>query len=95
MSWTTVGPGSASWVTAGSSALSWGDEQSSVVTWTPEGSSAVSYSADTQTSRVWAQLSPIVVEGVDFRLEMTESYPMRMVEDRPVTIADVFPEGIP
>lgn len=75
MSWTTVGPASASWTT--------------------EGTSAQTYSADTQTSRVWSQLSPIVVEGVDFRLQMTESYPMRMTDDRPPTIADVFPEGMP
>lgn len=45
----------------------------------------------------WSPLRSLVSadDGVDFTLEFREQYPEIMVDDRPLAMADIQPEGRP
>lgn len=74
-----------SWNTVGSEGASWATQTAQSASWTTTGTYVPP----------WTQLSSVVSDGVDFRPEMRDDYPMTMQEDRSVTMVELYPEGIP
>lgn len=74
-----------SWSTIGADSASWSSQTAQSASWEAAGTYVPP----------WTQLSSVVSDGVDFRAEMRDDYPMPMQEDRSVTMVELYPEGIP
>jgi hypothetical protein len=75
--------------------MSWTLIDAGVASWVTQTSQTASWSTTSVYVPPWTQLSSVVSDGVDFRAEMRDDYPMPMQEDRAVTMVELYPEGIP
>lgn len=77
--------------------MSWVLIDAGVASWVTQTAQAASWSTTSVYVPPWTQLSSVVSSdlGVDFRPEMRDDYPMTTQEDRPVTMVELYPEGVP
>ncbi len=77
--------------------MSWSTIDAGSASWVTQTAQSASWTTTSVSAPPWTQLSSVVSTdgGVNFVAKMTDSYPMRMSEDRPVTMREIYPEGIP
>jgi len=79
--------------------MSWAAVTSSVATFAAVAGNTVSWTTSTVAvvPPAWGHLTSVVStdDGVDFRLALSQDFPMYLSADRPVVIYDIHPEGTP
>lgn len=75
--------------------MSWSTIAADSASWMTQAAQSASWATTGTYVPPWTQLSSVVSDGVDFRPEMRDDYPMTMQEDRSVTMVELYPEGIP